>query len=226
MPDEAFDAALQTSLEDRRLSRGERQSLTALLAAKQLDDAGRLELRRRAFELAGQQLAVEGAAAVLQWLEEIVKLLVPNSSREQSVAEVYFSPGEECPRRIARMFEMARESADVCVFTITDDRIASAMEDAHRRGVRLRVITDNDKAFDLGSDAERLAKAGVPVKVDRTRFHMHHKFALFDGRTLLSGSYNWTRGAARDNEENFIISDDPRLVAAFADQFERMWENL
>ena len=61
----------------------------------------------------------------------------------------------------------------------------------------------------------------MPVKVDRTPFHMHHKFAIFDGARLLNGSYNWTRGAANDNEENLIDTGDPRLLAAFRRQFER-----
>ena len=51
---------------------------------------------------------------------------------------------------------------------------------------------------------------------------MHHKFAIFDGRTLLNGSYNWTRGAARDNQENVMISDDQRLVAQFQGEFDRL----
>jgi phosphatidylserine/phosphatidylglycerophosphate/cardiolipin synthase-like enzyme len=112
------------------------------------------------------------------------------------------------------------------VFTVTDDRISDAMLAAHKRGVRLRVITDNDKAFDLGSDVQRLGAAGVAVRVDRTQFHMHHKFALFDGRRLLNGSYNWTRGAARDNEENVVVTDDAALIAAFQGTFDQLWERL
>ncbi|MCA9056002.1 MAG: endonuclease, partial [Planctomycetaceae bacterium] len=52
---------------------------------------------------------------------------------------------------------MARETVDVCVFTITDDRITRAILDAHRRRVRIRILSDDDKSGDLGSDVERLA---------------------------------------------------------------------
>jgi phosphatidylserine/phosphatidylglycerophosphate/cardiolipin synthase-like enzyme len=55
---------------------------------------------------------------------------------------------------------------------------------------------------------------------------MHHKFAVFDGSLALTGSYNWTRGAARDNEENLVISDAPRFVEAFQGEFERLWRQL
>jgi phosphatidylserine/phosphatidylglycerophosphate/cardiolipin synthase-like enzyme len=55
---------------------------------------------------------------------------------------------------------------------------------------------------------------------------MHHKFAVIDGQWLLSGSYNWTRGASRDNEENLIVTSDPRLLAAYTVAFERLWSDL
>jgi phosphatidylserine/phosphatidylglycerophosphate/cardiolipin synthase-like enzyme len=143
--------------------------------------------------------------------------------RNPSLAEAWFSPHDDCAGRIMNLMGEARNTADLCVFTITDDRISSSILAAHARGVRLRIISDNDKAHDLGSDIERLAAAGIAVRIDRTPFHMHHKFAIIDGRRLLNGSYNWTRGAARDNQENLIVCDDPRLVSAFTQEFEQLW---
>jgi cardiolipin hydrolase len=90
----------------------------------------------------------------------------------------------------------------------------------------VRVITDDEKALDLGSDVTALARAGVPVRTDPSPAHMHHKFAVFDRERLLTGSYNWTRGAARDNGENIIVTADPRLIERFARYFERLWESL
>lgn len=138
----------------------------------------------------------------------------------------FFSPGPACLGQIVHRFLAARRSADVCVFTITDDRITRAILDAHRRGVAVRIITDNEKAYDPGSDVDRLRAAGVAVKVDATPFHMHHKFAVFDRARLVNGSYNWTRGAAENNEENLIDTGDPALVAAFLRHFEELWAKL
>ncbi len=69
----------------------------------------------------------------------------------------------------------------------------------------------------------RLRDHGLPVRLDASAFHMHHKFALFDGRRLATGSFNWTRSATEGNEENLIVTDDIRLVRAFAERFERLW---
>lgn len=217
-------ALLSRTLEDRRLSRAERQSLDALLGETHRDPRTLDHWRGTAFEIARAALALPEDQAVLEWLEDVVRVLRPRDVPTQAAAESYFSPGDECPRAIARRIEQARTSVDVCVFTITDNVLADALIAAHGRGVALRVLTDNEKAEDEGSDIVRLGRAGVPVRVDRSPYHMHHKFALFDRALLLTGSYNWTRGAARDNAENFIITPDPRLLAEFTAQFERLWE--
>lgn len=87
----------------------------------------------------------------------------------------------------------------------------------------MRVLSDNDKRFDEGSDIDRLRRAGIAVRLDDGPEHMHHKFALFDGRLLANGSFNWTRSATERNEENLVVTDDADLVAGFARRFEALW---
>jgi phosphatidylserine/phosphatidylglycerophosphate/cardiolipin synthase-like enzyme len=190
-------------------------------------------MRARAFALAREQLTPERVASgeaetLLQWLEGVIKLMLPDTGAPgvQALADACFSPDDDCPGRIRRLFSEARRSADVCVFTITDDRLTRAILDAHSSGVKVRIITDDQKSQDPGSDIEQLARAGVDVRADSSSFHMHHKFAIFDGALLLTGSYNWTRGAARDNQENLVITPDSRLVTRFAAAFDRLWERF
>ena len=124
------------------------------------------------------------------------------------------------------MLREAKTSIDICVFTITDDRVTDCIVDAHARGVQVRVISDNDKAHDPGSDLHRMRRADLQVAFDRTPDHMHHKFAVFDNRLLVSGSYNWTRSASDRNEENIIVTSDERLVQKFARRFESLWKEF
>ena len=138
-------------------------------------------------------------------------------------SHAYFSPGPDCLRCLVEHFRAAQRAVDVCVFTITDDRISDPILAAHKRGVKVRIITDDAKAFDLGSDVPRFREAGIPVIVDDSPYHMHHKFAIFDGLRLLNGSYNWTRGAAEQNQENIIDTDDRTLVARFQKEFDAIW---
>jgi len=222
-PDE-IDGILAATLEDERVSRGEKHALKELLLDGALNDEQLAFVRHRAFALAKER--VGKGQQVLEWLEDVVKILTPRPEAPTLRAEVLFSPGPGCLNAITRCLEEAQKSVDICVFTVTDDRLAAAILDAHRRGVAVRLLTDDDKSFDRGSDIERLEAAGVPVRTDRSEHHMHHKFALFDRALVITGSYNWTRSAARHNRENLLVSDDPRLVAPYLRRFDEDWEGL
>lgn len=222
-----LEAALVQTLEDWQISGAEKRALRELLREEQLTEAQRALMRHRAFELAQAELADPKAKDVLDWLEAVNKLLLPPPEAAKSAnAEAFFSPGNDCAYRIIDLLSAAQFSADLCIFTIADDRISSAVLSAHQRQVKVRILSDNDKAFDAGSDIERFRQAGIPVRVDRGPDHMHHKFAVFDNRALLTGSFNWTRSASKGNHENIIVSDDARFVGPFVKEFQRLWDEM
>ena len=239
-PDD-LDHFLTQSLADRKLSGGEKAALADWVSRNLKTDQHRGLARHTAFAIARRHVADPASAELVEWLEDVMKVLAPLSAPLTGVAglsagkdEVFFAPGEQCLHRIIHRFNTCRRTADVCVFTITDDRISRAVLDAHRRKVQVRIISDNDKQHDAGSDIQKFRAAGIPVKTDDMdaasepglNGHMHHKFALFDGAHLISGSYNWTRGAADLNFENLVDTADAGLLAAFAAEFERLWNRF
>lgn len=226
-----IEEMLRQSLIDGKLSRAEKSTLKAILT----DDADTAHerdlLRNRAFEIARQSLLGPDARKAMDWLEDVIGLLLqaerPSAGRsEQTINEAHFSPGDDCRVRIQELLRESRASIDICVFTLTDDRIADAVIATATRGVRIRIISDNDKSLDLGSDMRRLHAARIPVRIDQTPNHMHHKFAVFDEKIVVSGSYNWTRSAAEDNEENIIVTNEQKIVRAFRIQFEKLWPQM
>lgn len=224
---EELRETLRRTLEDRRLSRGERKALGEVLGDWLQAGAGpehqRRLLQHEALELAEATLQTPGERAVLQWLRDVWELARPGTSSSQR-AEAWFGPGDGPRSALKREIDAARAHLAACVFTITDDRLTQALLAAHRRGVRVRILTDDEKRSDRGSDIDQLVAAGVGVREDRTAAHMHHKFALFDGRVLATGSYNWTRSAAVANHENLLLTSEPRLVRAFEKEFEALWD--
>lgn len=224
-PDEV-DGVLAATLEDEHLSRGEKSAIRQLLESDDIRTEQLAFIRHRAFALARERMANESSRRVIDWLEGVVKLLQPPEPKATVRAEVFFSPGPACLDAISRQLKESERQVDICVFTITDDRLASAILDAFKRGVQLRIVTDDDKAHDRGSDVFRLADAGIEVRVDQSDHHMHHKFAVFDRETVVTGSYNWTRSAAQHNRENILVSDDERLVKPYQRVFDDMWDRL
>jgi mitochondrial cardiolipin hydrolase len=136
--------------------------------------------------------------------------------------EVFFSPEDNCSGVIINLINRATKKIDICVFTITNNNISRAIKKAADRGVKIRIITDNDKAHDKGSDIYSLAKKGIDVVVDVENQWMHHKFAIFDRKIVLSGSYNWTRSANNQNE-NIIIINDGNVMLRFELEFNKLW---
>ncbi len=224
-----LDALLRQFLVDGKLSKGERAALMEWVRKNITSDQERSVARSRVFDAARNAVADPAASQIFTFVEDVLKVVIPpqsGSAAETPDSVAAFGPGDACLGMIVHRLTTCRQSADICVFTITDNRIADAILAAHKRGVKVRIVTDNDKADDLGSDVAKLAAANIPLVVDRTPYHMHHKFAIFDGARLLNGSYNWTRGAAEQNEENLVDTADPTLIAAFQNEFDQLWTKL
>lgn len=215
---------LRASLDDASVSRSERRELKGILPLIQGDRTGLAKTRQLAFNLATKKIQETGNYKAMEWLEDVIKLLY---SSEMSVkASSYFSPGKDCLNRICRFISGTKKRIDICVFTITDDRITQRIEEALSKGIDIRIISDNTKSEDRGSDLDRLRRTGIECRFDKTSAHMHHKFAISDNDLLLNGSYNWTRSASTENNENILVSNNAKLVQSFQNEFNRLWNSL
>jgi len=217
---------LRRTLEDGRLTADERRTLASALAEVPWRIDQLQGLRNQAFAMLRTHPDLSGGA-LLDWLEGVVRTL--DQARPATLerpTQSFFSPGPDCKAAVLGLLSEARASLELCVFTISDDDLTRQVLAAHQRGVTVRLLTDNDKRNDTGSDVDRLARAGVPVRIDRTDAHMHHKFAIADGARLLNGSFNWTRSATQLNSENVTVTTESAPVLAFRREFDRLWEAL
>lgn len=151
--------------------------------------------------------------------------------------DVYFAPFEDPGRRVVEEIDRVieaqrraphdRHTIHAAVFNITDDEIVDHLIAAHEAGVEVRLVFDGRKFrpwYDWYRGDDRLLAAGVPllgvVRADTGA--MHDKIALFDGRLVATGSFNWEPGARWENHENMIVSAERDVVAAYAQRFEAL----
>lgn len=225
-----LEKALVQTFEDYRLSKNEKYALRELLEDYKQDSAVLSFVRNTAFDLVNIHCQRQNHFDVqaFKWLEQIVKTIdsVRNKPDYSIRSEAFFSPGNECKQRIISLIKNAKSTLDVCVFTISDNDISDAILAAHNKDIAVRIVTDNDKSNDAGSDVDYLAGKGVPVVKDQTDKHMHHKFAIIDKRYLINGSFNWTRSASQYNEENITVLSEPHLVDQFMAEFEKLWKRF
>ncbi|WP_245810077.1 phospholipase D family protein [Hydrogenobacter hydrogenophilus] len=144
--------------------------------------------------------------------------------------EVYFSPKGSAQSAIIRELQKAQKSLDIAMFAFTSRELGSAVLDAYKRGVKVRIIMDQGQAREKFSRYPIFVQAGIPVKllpVEGKKFIkglMHNKFAVIDRKTVITGSYNWTASAEEINYENLLIIHSQGLAEKYEDYFESMWK--
>jgi phosphatidylserine/phosphatidylglycerophosphate/cardiolipin synthase-like enzyme len=87
--------------------------------------------------------------------------------------------------------------------------------------VRLKVDTARSAGKKIVALIERLKAGGVQVRTVAPNGRNHNKFAVIDGKRVVTGSYNWTL-KAEGNWENLLMLDCPELAKAY----EREWEAI
>lgn len=128
-------------------------------------------------------------------------------------------------RTLIDLIHSAQKSIQVAMFTWTSERFATAVIDAHKRGVQVTVALDHQSAIGTSRKvALLLQKAGIPVYLNSGKGLLHHKFAIIDGEILISGSANWTVSAFRRNAEIVLILNP--LTKAQQDFLTTLWDIL
>ncbi|XP_062593336.1 uncharacterized protein LOC134254821 [Saccostrea cucullata] len=127
---------------------------------------------------------------------------------------------------LSKLFKYLHEavySLDVCVFVITCTDLADLLIQAAGRGVCVRVITDCEQVDIPGSQIWKLRSQGIAVRTDDSSFFMHHKFVIIDNKKLLNGSFNWTRQAITGNQENLLVTSEPKVLHQYKERFSFLW---
>ena len=226
MSSQDLEKVLLESFDDFKLSTDEKHHFKDLLEEFKQEPSKLSFIRNRAFSLVANHFRSDqpNYNTSLKWLENVVKSIDSVRHSSAILSDSYFSPGDQCANKIISLLNRAKHSVDICVFTISDNNISKAIADADKRGINVKIITDNDKANDMGSDVYSLAKQGINIRIDRSSNHMHHKFAVIDQKELINGSFNWTRSASKYNQENIVVTNDSKLLGAFQNAFNKLWK--
>lgn len=112
---------------------------------------------------------------------------------------------------------------DLAMYILTDHDIRDALLRAWHRGAQIRVYLEGEDACAKGSDGPALLLAGIPVKVDNKSGLMHHKFAVINKHTVITGSYNWSNAADTRNLEDLLVINNYEVARQYTKNFELMW---
>lgn len=123
----------------------------------------------------------------------------------------------------------AEESLDIAIYNWNNSKIASAINAAYNRGVRIRILSEGSTSTQsFGQIDSRIPRYSRP---ETTPYGiMHHKFVIADLHSedpektiLITGSTNWTGAQTTIDPNNVVIVKDRALAKAYTMEFEKMW---
>ena len=134
---------------------------------------------------------------------------------------------------LLQKIEEAKISINYLIFDHFDSVISHALKQASSRGVIVTGVYDapvDEEGKYLSNQFygffSRIYKDGNEDIRETAKFPegglLHHKSMIIDGKTLLSGSYNYSLNARNSNREILFMSENPYLVSQFQEEFNRV----
>jgi phosphatidylserine/phosphatidylglycerophosphate/cardiolipin synthase-like enzyme len=149
-------------------------------------------------------------------MKHILLVLFLAFSLHAADIQVFFSPNGGCTEAVVGNLNKATNNVLVQAYSFTSAPIAKALVDAQKRGVKVRVILDKSQRTEHYSEADFLLHEGIPTWIDAKHAIAHNKIMIIDGKTVLTGSFNFTKAAESNNAENLLVIQDPVLAAKYA----------
>jgi phospholipase D len=144
-------------------------------------------------------------------LAAFAPVLPASSVASGAAVAVCFAPEEDCAAVAVRAINNAEREILVGAYGLTTGSgIVEALVRAKERGVDVRLIATTPCERESG--IEPLAAVGAPVWIDA---QARIATMVIDSAVTLTGSMNWTNGAAVNSEDLNLISS-PAVAAAYA----------
>ena len=139
------------------------------------------------------------------------------------------------PDTIVSYINKSKYTLDFAVYNFTSvandsvSKIATAVNNAYKRGVKIRWINDgssSNKGLTLLNPL--IPRISSPTGGSYTI--MHNKFLVVDVNSpnpddafLLTGSYNYSVQQTNTDYNNIVVIQDQKVASAYYDQFNQMW---
>jgi phosphatidylserine/phosphatidylglycerophosphate/cardiolipin synthase-like enzyme len=134
--------------------------------------------------------------------------------------ESYFSPKGGCADAVVRQINTARREILMQAYSFTCPEIAIALIAARKRGVGVTILLDHSNEAETYSELKDLEQHDLKPLIDANHAIAHNKIMIIDSRTLITGSFNFTRQADHENAENLLVfHHHPELIDRYRKNF-------
>ncbi len=122
--------------------------------------------------------------------------------------------------------DRARETLDIAMSDFDHPAFVDAVTRAHKRGIRVRFVTDARAVNDEPKARAQFDRAGVPWITNGRSLddpsYMHHKFMVVDKLVVLVGHAKGARSHIRINQ-SFVSIIAPEVAKIYESELDEMW---
>lgn len=147
---------------------------------------------------------------------------------------------------INQTLSTSTKTVDLALFVFSDQQLANTLENLHDQKVQIRALIEPQFAYRSYSEAldmmgfsvsdnckyevdnrpwkNPISTVGVPILPQGDL--LHHKFAVIDHQTVITGSHNWSQSANHGNDEILIVIENPTIANHFQREFNRLYGKI
>ena len=141
------------------------------------------------------------------------------------ISLIFAPEADEISALIAEI-EGAAQSIRFMTFVFSLDELAEAMlRQAASREVTIEGVFENRNSTASWSQLPALHCAGAAVRQDGNRYVLHHKVIIIDDHTVITGSFNFSRSAEKNNDENIVIVRHAAIAELYLQEWRRIWDS-
>ncbi len=145
----------------------------------------------------------------------------PSIVKFNGTIEVAFSPNNFVTNLIVDTLRVAKSEILLEAYSFTSVDIFAALLNAKKRGVNIYVILDKSQSNNTHNKHKRkqyavtefLFNNDIAYHIDTKHAIFHNKVIIIDQKTVITGSFNFTKAAETKNAENLLVIKDSKELA-------------
>ncbi len=137
---------------------------------------------------------------------------------------ILFAAEDEVAEALTHLIENAEESIRFMAFSFTHDDMGAAILNQANNGIDVAGIFELRGSETVFSKLTSLFCGNVPVRQDGNPNTFHHKVLIIDESIVATGSFNFSKNADDNNDENVLIIYSPAISKLYLEEFEKRWD--
>ena len=127
--------------------------------------------------------------------------------------EIYFLPNKAkaAKEKIIDYIKYSKKNIYVSMYNFSYKKFAKSLVKASKNGIKVTVFLDKSKVRKDDKIYKYLLQNDVKVAVVDKK--VHTKIAIFDEKTIVLGSTNWTKDSFSGNYEVILFSNDKEIIS-------------